>query len=146
LPADQWDAMKMLIRISPITLTADESCTSMASLEACAGGFDKINAKLMKSGGITPVLKIFERAGELGLRLMLGCMPETRVGISAICQFAPAVETIEVDSVAFMVFEHATGVVIEDGTIRLDDAALGTSAKLAEKTLQKLLACSALPA
>lgn len=146
LPADQWDAMRVLRKISPITLTADESCTSMASLEACAGGFDKINAKLMKSGGITPVLELFARAAELGLRPMLGCMPETRIGISAICQFAPAVETIEVDSVAFMVSEPATGVAIVDGTITLDDAALGTSARLVEKSLPDPSARPALPA
>lgn len=130
LRADQWDAMHGLKRLSPVMLTADESCTSPVSLERCAGGFDKINAKLMKSGGITPVLDLFARAEQLGLRRMLGCMPESRVGVSAICQFAPAVESIEVDSVSFHVVEHADGVRIVDGVITLDDASSGTSARL----------------
>ncbi|MDQ3287859.1 MAG: dipeptide epimerase [Pseudomonadota bacterium] len=146
LPSDQWGAMKTLKKISPVALIADESCTSLASLEACVGAFDKINAKLMKSGGITPVLRLFERAAELGLRPMLGCMPETPVGIAAICQFAPIVETIEIDSVAFVVSEHATGVAIENGTITLDNAALGTSAKLALKIRPAGPPCSAEPA
>lgn len=128
LAVDKWSDMRQIRGVAPIVLTADESCSTLANLERCAGAFDKVNLKLMKCGGITPIIDMLARAKALGLRCMIGCMPETRVGISAICQFAPAVDSIEVDSVCFVVSDHADGVAVSDGLIMLDPKSLGTSA------------------
>ena len=42
-----------------------------------------INIKLVKCGGMTPALRMINRGRSLGMKVMIGCMTESTVGISA---------------------------------------------------------------
>ncbi|MGB9815466.1 MAG: enolase C-terminal domain-like protein, partial [Thermoplasmata archaeon] len=44
---------------------------------------DMINVKLMKSGGITEAIKIIDIAESYGIPVMVGCMVETSLALSA---------------------------------------------------------------
>ena len=117
LPVEAWDDMARLRALSPLPLIADESCCALADLERCASHFHGVNIKLMKCGGITPARHMIARARELGLRVMIGCMPESSVGISAIAQLAPLLDEIDVDSILLIDNDPARGVTIDQGRL-----------------------------
>ena len=64
---------------------ADESAASFADVEALLAGFacQGINLKLVKHGGPLGAARLGRRALRGGLRLMVGAMVETRIGLSA---------------------------------------------------------------
>ena len=82
---------------SVLPIVADESCQVEEDVAACAGLFHGINIKLSKCGGITPARRMIDRARELSLRVMMGCMTETSVGISAIGQLLPRLDDVDMD-------------------------------------------------
>ncbi|ADB15256.1 Mandelate racemase/muconate lactonizing protein [Pirellula staleyi DSM 6068] len=115
LPADQLEAMRQLLPQSPLPLMADESCQVLADVEKCAGAFHGINIKLVKCGGLTPAKAMIARARELGLAVMVGCMTESTVGISAIAQLLPLLDYVDMDGAALLASDIATGVRVERG-------------------------------
>ena len=89
LPPDDWEGMKTVYRESALPVVADESCRVEADVDRCGGCFHGINIKLVKCGGLTPARRMIARARQLGLKVMVGCMVESTVGISAIAQLLP---------------------------------------------------------
>jgi len=85
LPYWDTDGLAYVRSRSPIPIMADESCFTPhdASLLVRKGAADIINIKLMKCGGIFPALQINAVAEAAGVRCMLGCMVESRLGIAA---------------------------------------------------------------
>lgn len=122
LPADDWEGMRRLYARSPLPLMADESCCVPPDVDLCASHFHGVNIKLMKCGGMTPARRMIARARELGLKVMIGCMPESTVGISAIAQLAPLLDYIDADSTLLIANDIATGVRIDNGRIIYPDA------------------------
>jgi o-succinylbenzoate synthase len=86
------DGLAEVRRNSPIPIMADESVHSPRdALEVVRrGAADMINIKLMKSGGICGARKIAAIAEAANMHCMVGCMIETKIGISAGCHFATA--------------------------------------------------------
>ncbi|MEM9418886.1 MAG: enolase C-terminal domain-like protein [Planctomycetota bacterium] len=82
---------------SDLPIIADESCQTEADVEKCAGLFHGINIKLSKCGGMTPARQMIAKARELDLKVMMGCMTETTVGISAVAQFLPLLDYVDMD-------------------------------------------------
>jgi len=81
-----------------IPIVADESCQSLADVEALAdAGVQGINLKLMKAGGLGPGLRMARRAKELGMRVMLGCMIETSIGVTAMAHLAGLADWLDLD-------------------------------------------------
>jgi L-Ala-D/L-Glu epimerase len=97
---------------------ADESCVCEADVDRCYGHFHGVNIKVVKCGGLTPARRMIERARALGLKVMVGCMTESTVGISAIAQLQPLVDYADMDGAALLARDIATGVVIERGVCR----------------------------
>ncbi len=93
-PVAHWDYMNMcrLRENSPIAIMADESlfdhhdAYKLASMGCC----DYFNIKLAKSGGIHTALKINAIAEGAGIRCMVGCMTETRLGLTAAAHLVSA--------------------------------------------------------
>ncbi|MGC8913650.1 MAG: dipeptide epimerase, partial [Thermoplasmata archaeon] len=83
-------------RASPVPVMADEAVHDVKDLlmlaekDAC----DMINIKLMKCGGIREAYLLAHLAENLGMECMLGCMSETRVGISAGTHVALGIKNI----------------------------------------------------
>ena len=86
-PVAAWDiaGLRAVRQQSPIPVMADEALFSphdavrLVREDAC----DYFNIKLMKAGGITNSLKISIIAEASNIRCMLGCMNETRIGLTA---------------------------------------------------------------
>ena len=58
---------------------------------------------------------MISRARELGLKVMVGCMTESTVGISSIAQLLPLLDYVDMDGALLLAEDVATGVTIEQG-------------------------------
>ncbi len=97
VPADRWDDLRRVHRESVLPIIADESCIVESDVARCSGGFSGINIKLVKCGGLTPARRMIAEARRLGLSVMVGCMTESSVGISAIAQILPLLVYVYMD-------------------------------------------------
>jgi L-Ala-D/L-Glu epimerase len=84
-------------------------------VERCAGHFHGINIKLTKAGGLTPGRRMIARARELGLKVMVGCMNESSVGISAIGMLLPLLDYVDMDGSVLIAQDIADGVHLDKG-------------------------------
>jgi L-alanine-DL-glutamate epimerase-like enolase superfamily enzyme len=118
LPADDWAAARRVFEQSALPIIADESCVEEGDVERCRGAFHGVNIKLVKCGGLTPARRMINRAHELGMKAMVGCMTESTVGISAIAQLLPLLDYVDMDGAALLAKDIATGVVVDRGACR----------------------------
>jgi L-alanine-DL-glutamate epimerase-like enolase superfamily enzyme len=118
-----------LIRGSyPIPIIADESCVLEEDVERLSRNFDGINVKLVKCGGLTPALRMIQRANELGLRTMVGCMLETSILIAAGCVAAQHTDYADLDGAWLVADDPCTGWRFERGILH-PPVALGLGAE-----------------
>ncbi|MCA9979018.1 MAG: dipeptide epimerase [Chloroflexota bacterium] len=98
-----------------VPVVADESVQTLADIERLAAvGVQGINLKLMKVGGLAPGLHMLRRAQELGLRIMLGCMVETSLGVTAMAHFAGLAEWLDLDGPLLISNDPFTGVTFDE--------------------------------
>jgi L-alanine-DL-glutamate epimerase-like enolase superfamily enzyme len=122
LPPDDLDGQRRVFAGSVLPVIADESCQVEADVERCAGRFHGVNVKLTKCGGLTPARRMIARARELGLSVMVGCMTESTVGISAIGQLLPLLDFADMDGVLLLADDVAEGVRVgPDGRVQFPD-------------------------
>lgn len=112
---DNWEGMKRLRAECALPVIADESCQTEADVDRCAGLFHGINIKLTKAGGLTPARRMIQRARELGMQVMVGCMSESSIGISAIGQLLPLLDYVDMDGSVLIAQDIATGVHLQKG-------------------------------
>ncbi|MGZ8543957.1 MAG: dipeptide epimerase [Flavisolibacter sp.] len=118
LAKDDWEGMKYLFKHSPLPLYADESCVKEEDVDKCHQHFHGINIKLTKCSGITPALRMIERARQLNLGIMVGAMNESTLGSAAIAHLAPLVDHIDADGPLLLEEDLATGLeYLDDGNI-----------------------------
>lgn len=117
LKADDLDGMQEVYARSVLPLVADESCITEADVAKCIGLFHGINIKLVKCGGLTPARRMIAEARRLGLKVMVGCMTESTVGISAIAQLLPLLDYVDMDGALLLREDIATGVTVRDGKV-----------------------------
>jgi L-alanine-DL-glutamate epimerase-like enolase superfamily enzyme len=82
----------------PLPLCADESCIDRASLAALPDGYDYVNIKLDKTGGLTEALALAAAAHTRGLRLMVGCNLGTSLATAPAMLIARLAEIVDLDS------------------------------------------------
>ncbi|MGB5237277.1 MAG: dipeptide epimerase [Flavobacteriaceae bacterium] len=117
LESEDWEGMEQVQHHSVLPVIADESCRTEEDVDRCALHFNGINIKLTKCGGLTPALRMIGRARDLGLKVMVGCMTESTVGISAIAQLLPQLDYVDMDGALLLKEDIATGVELLDGGV-----------------------------
>lgn len=118
LKADDWEGMERVMHQSVLPIIADESCIVETDVDKCALHYTGINIKLTKCGGLTPALRMIRNGKELGLKVMVGCMTESTVGISAIAQLLPQLDFVDMDGAMLLKEDIASGVsILPGGTV-----------------------------
>lgn len=122
---DDIEGMGRVQTHTSVPVVADESLQTMADLERlAAAGVAGINLKLMKVGGLAPGLAILRRAKALGLRVLLGCMIETSLGVTAAFHLAALADWIDLDSPLLIANDPFVGVAYDStGRMHLPDRA-----------------------
>ncbi len=115
LQADRWDDLRRVRENSVLPIIADESCIVESDVSRCHGVFHGINIKLVKCGGLTPACRMIAEARRLGLSVMVGCMTESTVGISAIAQLLPLLDYVDMDGAVLLAKDIADGVRLDRG-------------------------------
>lgn len=118
LKADDWEGMAKVKENCVLPVIADESCIVESDVESCGPYFNGINIKLTKCGGLTPARRMIKKGKALGLQIMVGCMTESSVGISAIAQLLPQLDYVDMDGALLLKHDIATGVtILENGKV-----------------------------
>ena len=81
----------------PVPLCADESCQSSAELEAVADGYDAINIKLDKCGGLTDALAIREWCQRNKKLIMVGNMLGSSLAMAPGLVVAQGADFVDLD-------------------------------------------------
>jgi L-Ala-D/L-Glu epimerase len=104
---------------SPVPLIADESSIGGRDVPALAGYVSGVNVKLAKCGGIRSALKMIHTARAHGMLVMLGCMVETSLGISAAAHISGLVDFVDLDGAMLLTDDPYSGPTYENGRILL---------------------------
>ena len=144
-PLAHWDlaGLREVRQQSPIPIMADESVSDhhdafrLASMGAC----DYFNIKLAKSGGIHTALKINAIAEGAGMKCMVGCMFETRVGLAAAAHLMsarPNIAFANLDSAFFLAEDPVINGVTFDGSRMLLPDVPGHGADFRQDFLERM--------
>ncbi|MDP7121007.1 MAG: dipeptide epimerase [Candidatus Marinimicrobia bacterium] len=130
LPADNLDDTAKLREHSPLELVADENCIDSEDIPSISDAFDGINIKLMKCGGLREAFKMIQMARERQMKIMLGCMIETSVAITAAAILSPLVDYADLDGNILASNDPFDGVKVRDGMLVLPEGpGLGVTLK-----------------
>ncbi|HEY3320947.1 MAG TPA: dipeptide epimerase [Planctomycetota bacterium] len=97
IPPGNNAALKRIKTSIGLPLLTDESSLVPEDVPPLRGCVDGINIKLVKCGGLREGLKMIHIARACGLKIMLGCMIESSVLISAAAQLSPLVDYADLD-------------------------------------------------
>jgi L-alanine-DL-glutamate epimerase-like enolase superfamily enzyme len=99
-------------------LCADESLHTAAELDTVAERYQAINIKLDKTGGLTEALLLREKARELGLKIMVGCMVGTSLAMAPALLLAGDAEFIDLDGPLLLAKDRVPGLIFNGSTIQ----------------------------
>lgn len=101
----------------PVLVCADESCQSLADLDRL-GGYQAINIKLDKAGGFTEALVMAREARGRGLRIMVGCMLASSLGIAPAFLLAQQADWVDLDGALLLAQDRDEPLIVADGSLR----------------------------
>jgi L-Ala-D/L-Glu epimerase len=117
-PADDLESFHALRELEPRPpVIVDEGCHDLADVAGVAAYADGINVKLAKSGGLREALRMIHAARALGLRVMLGCMVESQLGVAPAAAIASLVDWADLDGHLLLADEPYTGLELRDGRV-----------------------------
>ena len=106
---------------SPLPVIADEACQRLIDVPKLKGAYHGINIKLMKCTGMREAREMVSMANSLRMKLMIGCMTETSVAISAAAQLSPKMEWADLDGNVLIANDCFDGMKLNEGRITLED-------------------------
>src|SRR5262249_12961993 len=115
LPKDQHAQIGELQKQTSIPIVADESVQSLDDINRLGdAGVRGVNLKLMKLGGILPALEILKIARGYDMKIMLGCMIETSIGITAMAHLMGSADWLDLDAPLLISNDPFDGIRIDE--------------------------------
>jgi L-Ala-D/L-Glu epimerase len=122
LPPGDPEDLRWLRQRSPLPIFADESCVTAADVHKLSGAVDGVVVKLAKCGGLRAALLQIQAAHLHGMQVMIGCMIESSVGITAAAHLTPLVEYADLDGNLLVSDDPFRGVAVDRGKLILPSA------------------------
>lgn len=118
-----WHTLARRLPAGMPPLIADESIHDSRDILPLHGAADGINIKLAKCGGLREARRMIALARTLGMKVMLGCMIESTVGVTAAAHLAPLVDFADLDGFLTVTNDpYEGGVIWDNGRLHLPDA------------------------
>jgi L-alanine-DL-glutamate epimerase-like enolase superfamily enzyme len=92
-----WLKEKLKAQRVHIPIFADETAKTSHDVVKLAGAVDGVVVKAMKAGGLREALKMIHTARAHDMQVMLGCMVESSVGVTAAAHLAPLCDYADLD-------------------------------------------------
>jgi L-alanine-DL-glutamate epimerase-like enolase superfamily enzyme len=105
-----WQALHAALPHSPLPIFADESVQTSADVPGIAPFVSGISVKLLKCGTITEALATIRLARELGKQVLLSCMIESSIGITAAAHLAGLADYIDLDGHLYLAHDPGGGI------------------------------------
>lgn len=113
-----------------LPIFADENIKTARDVAAHAGAVDGVVIKLMKSGGIREALRSIHTARALDMQVMIGCMIETSIGVTAAAHLAPLCDYVDLDGPLLIRNDPYAGLHYDGSQLTLPDSpGLGVTLK-----------------
>jgi L-alanine-DL-glutamate epimerase-like enolase superfamily enzyme len=121
MPSDMIEETRWLRDRVDIPIVADEAVKTAADIPKLAEAYDGINIKLMKAGGPQEAMRMIYLAKAMNMKIMLGCMIESAIAISAAAHLSPLVDWADLDGNLLLREDPYQGVGVEKGKLILND-------------------------
>jgi L-alanine-DL-glutamate epimerase-like enolase superfamily enzyme len=119
LPPHDIAGLRFVRERAPLPIIADESCLTNTDIPKLVGAVDGINIKLAKCASLREALRMVGTARAHGLRVMMGCMVESSLGIAAASHLAPLLDYADLDGAALLANDPFVGPSIAGGSIAI---------------------------
>lgn len=122
--------LKKLKQSIRIPILADESVSNLKEMKDKSDLYDGYVLKLVKCGGITPVLEMINYANHQGKLLLAGCMTESSVGISNMYALLKYFDYADLDGAQLIENDPFQGVTLQNnGTFKAPKSMIGNGVK-----------------
>lgn len=119
--ADDLEGLRYIKEHVDVPIIADESVKRADDIRPLLGCVDGINIKLTKCGGLLEAVRMIHAARTHGLQVMIGCMIESSLGITAAAHLTPLVDYADLDGHLLIANDPYAGVTLEAGKLILPD-------------------------
>ena len=119
--ADDLEGLRYVREHVDVPIIADESVKRADDISSLLGCVDGINIKLTKCGGLLEAVRMIHAARTHGLKVMIGCMIESSLGITAAAHLTPLVDYADLDAHLLIANDPYSGVTLKEGKLILPD-------------------------
>jgi L-Ala-D/L-Glu epimerase / N-acetyl-D-glutamate racemase len=117
-----WLKEKLRAQHVNIPIFADETAKNSHDVVKLAGAIDGVVVKTMKSEGIREALRMIYTARAHDMQIMLSCMVESSVGVTAAAHLAPLCDYVDLDGPLLIKNDPYCGLKYDGANISLPDA------------------------
>ena len=117
-----WLKEKLRLQKVKLPIFADESAQTSRDIARMAGAVDGVVVKLMKTEGLRDAMRAIHTARAHDMQIMLSCMVESSVGVTAAAHLAPMCEFIDLDGPLLIKNDPYVGLRYSGASISLPDA------------------------
>jgi len=118
----RWLKDKLHAQGSTVPIFADESAQTSRDVAKLAGAVDGIVVKTMKTLGLRDGLRTIHTARAHDMQIMLSCMVETSVGVTAAAHLAPLCDYVDLDGPLLIKNDPYQGLRYNGANLTLPDA------------------------
>ncbi|MHC4711698.1 MAG: dipeptide epimerase [Planctomycetota bacterium] len=121
LAREDLEGHRRLREMNILPIMLDESVQNSRDIPAAAAACDGINIKLAKCGGLREAYRMIAVARAFDLKVMLGCMVESSIGITAAAHLSPLADYLDLDGNLLVANDPYRGVISAFGEMLLPD-------------------------
>lgn len=133
-PRGRLDWTKAFHQKTRIPLFLDEDVCKTEDVWKVKEVCDGINVKLMKSGGLRETMRMIAAARKVGLQIMMGCMTESSLAITAAAHLGSLCDLLDLDGNLLLANDPYVGVACKRAFLKLSSGA-GLGVRLRKKPI-----------
>jgi L-alanine-DL-glutamate epimerase-like enolase superfamily enzyme len=132
---EPWRELKAKIPSDVPPLFADETAQTVHDVPLLADLVAGVNVKLLKCGSFAGAIAMIQAARERRLGLLLGCMIESSIGVTAAAHLAPWAHYVDLDGHLYVADDDYEGLTFdEDGALVMPNRfGIGAALKVPEE-------------